>query len=146
MDPMFQGQLKEWGMMGIMIFFIFSVLYTIATAVRRKQQNEMQRHMLDKFASAKDFADFVQSPAGQKYVLSFSEATTNPTNAILGSVRMGVVLVFAGAGIAAAIQATTQSSYLLALGAVIACLGLGFLVSAAISYLLAKKIAREAKD
>ena len=26
MDPMFQGQLKEWGMMGIMVFFIFSGL------------------------------------------------------------------------------------------------------------------------
>jgi hypothetical protein len=50
-----------------------AVLYTIAAALRRKQQNEMQRHMLDKFATAKDFAEFVQSPTGQKYLMSFSE-------------------------------------------------------------------------
>jgi uncharacterized membrane protein len=143
---MFQGQLKDWVMMGITVFFIGSVLYTIATAIRRKQQNEMQRHMLDKFASARDFADFVQSPVGQKYMMSFSEAATSPTNAILASVRTGVVLVFAGAGIAFTMQATTQSSYLWALGAAIACLGFGFLVSAAISYWLAKKMAQEVKD
>jgi hypothetical protein len=146
MDPMFQGQLKDWVMMGTMIFMVVSVLYIVATAVRRKQQNEMQRLMLDKFASAKDFADFVQSPAGQKYVMSFSEAATSPTNAILGAVRTGVVLVFVGVGIAATVRHTAGSSYLWALGTVIACLGFGFLVSAAISYWLAKKIAREAKD
>jgi hypothetical protein len=146
MDPMFQSQVKDWVMMGIMVGFIASVLYTIATAIRRKQQNEMQRHMLDKFASAKDFADFVQSPAGQKYIMSFSEAAASPTNAILGSVRTGMVLVFAGAGMAATISHTPQSFYLWALGIVIACLGFGFLVSAAISYWLAKKMARGAKD
>ena len=146
MDPMFQGQLKEWLLLLTMIGFISVVLYTIATALRRKQQNDMQRHMLDKFASAKDFADFVQSPVGHKYIMSFSEAAASPTNAILGSVRMGMVLVFAGGGLAATIQATSRSSALWGLGIVIACLGFGFLVSAAVSYWLAKKIAREAKD
>jgi len=102
--------------------------------------------MLDKFATAKDFADFVQSPAGQKYVMSFSEEATSPYGAILGSVRTGVVLLFGGAGIAATVQATTKNSYIWGLGIVIACLGFGFLASAAISYWLAKKIAQEDKE
>jgi hypothetical protein len=128
-----------------MAVFWGSVLYIIATAIRRKQQNEMQRHMLDKFASAKDFADFVQSPAGQKYVVSFSEAATSPRNAILGSVRTGVVLLFAGAGIAATISGT-HNSYVWGIGIVLCCLGCGFLVSAGISYRLARKMAQEVKD
>lgn len=146
MDPMFQGQLKEWVTLGTMVFLAVSILYTVAAAIRRKQQNDMQRHMLDKFASAKDFADFVQSPAGQKYVMSFSEAAANPTNAILGSIRTGVVMVFAGGAIAVAVQGAGQNRQLWALGIVIACLGIGFLVSAGISYWLARRIARETKE
>ena len=140
MDPT-----KEWVILAAMAVFWGSVLYIIATAMRRKQQNEMQRHMLDKFASAKDFADFVQSPAGQKYVVSFSEATTSPRNAIVGSVRTGVVLLFAGAGIAATTSGT-HNSHVWGIGIVLCCLGCGFLVSAGISYWLAKKMAQEVKD
>ncbi len=145
MDPMLQGQVKEWVLMGVTFAFSGAVLYTIAAALRRKQQNEMQRHMLDKFATAKDFAEFVQSPAGQKYLMSFSETATSVYGAILRSVRTGVVLVFGGAGLAATVSAT-NSMYLWGLGIVIACLGIGFLVSAGISFWLAKRIREEAKE
>ncbi|MGC2769315.1 MAG: hypothetical protein WB607_27700 [Candidatus Acidiferrum sp.] len=146
MDPMLQSQIKDGVLLAAWAVFCGSVLYIIATAIRRKQQNEMQRHMLDRFSSAKDFADFVQSPAGQKYVMSFSETTTSSRNAILSSVRTGVVLLFAGAGIAATISAGTRNSYVWGIGIVLCCLGCGFLVSAGISYWLAKKMAQEAKE
>jgi Domain of unknown function (DUF6249) len=145
MDPMLHSQIKEGVLLAAWAVFCGSVLYIIATAIRRKQQNEMQRHMLDRFSSAKDFADFVQSPAGQKYVMSFSETTTSSRNAILSSVRTGVVLLFAGAGTAATISGT-GNSYVWGIGIVVCCLGCGFLVSSGISYWLAKKMAREAKE
>jgi Domain of unknown function (DUF6249) len=145
MDPMLQSQIKEGVLLVAWAVFCGSVLYIIANAIRRKQQNEMQRHMLDKFSSAKDFVDFVQSPAGQKYVMSFSETTTSSRNEILSSVRTGVVLLFAGAGIAATISGI-RNSYVWGIGIVLCCLGCGFLVSAGISYWLAKKMAREAKE
>jgi thymidine phosphorylase len=126
MDPMLQSQIKDWVLIGVMVGLSGSLLYIVATAMRRKQQNEMQRHMLDKFAAAKDFADFVQSPAGQKYVMSFSEATTSSHNAILSSVRTGLVLLFAGAGIAAAISAGTRNFYVWGIGIVLCCLGVAF--------------------
>ncbi|MGB2628505.1 MAG: hypothetical protein WAK20_17100 [Candidatus Acidiferrum sp.] len=146
MDPVLQSQIKEGILVVAWAAFFGSVLYIIATSIRRKQQNEMQRHMLDRFSSAKDFADFVQSPAGQKYVMSFSETTTSSRNAIISSVRTGVVLLFAGAGIAATISASTRNSYISGIGIVLCCLGCGFLVSAGISYWLAKKMARETKE
>jgi hypothetical protein len=96
MDPTVQSQAREWLMMLTMWAFFGYALYLITVTLRRKQRNAMQQHVLDKFASAKDFADFVQSPAGQKYVMSFADTATSSKSAILNSVRTGVVLLFTG--------------------------------------------------
>jgi hypothetical protein len=145
MDSMVQGQLKEWFVMLVAWGFFGACVYVIAVTLRRLQQNSMQKHLLEKFSSAQDFAAFVQSPAGQKYVMSFSEAVTSPRNTILSSVRTGVVLVFAGGGLAGTISGI-HNSYIWGLGLVLMCVGFGFLVSAVISYWLAKKIGREATE
>ena len=145
MDPMVQSQAKEWLMMFTMWGFFGYVLYLITTTIRRKQRNAIQQHVLDKFASAKDFADFVQSPAGQKYVMSFADTATSSQSAILNSVRIGIVLLFTGLGL----QFTNFGSYSflpLRIGIVLGCVGIGFLVSAAISFWLARKFQREAKE
>jgi hypothetical protein len=145
MDPMALGQMKDVFMMITMWAFVGTALYIIATTLRRRQRNQMQQHVLDKFASAKDFADFLQSAAGQKYVMSFAEGVTSSQSAILTSVRTGVVLVFLGFGFALA-NIGHQSPFLLKIGALFATVGVGFLVSAAISFWLAKKFEREAKE
>jgi hypothetical protein len=143
MDP--QTQAREWLMMLTMWVFFGYVLYLVTITIRRKQRNAMQQHVLDKFASAKDFADFVQSPAGQKYVMSFADTATSSQSAILSSVRIGVVLLFTGLGL----QFTNfggASLLPLRIGIVLGCVGIGFLVSAAISFWLARKFQREAKE
>ena len=145
MDPMSQGNLKDWFMMLTMWGFFGTVLYIVWTTLRRKQRNAMQQHVLDKFASAKDFADFVQSPAGQKYVMSFADTATSSQSAILNSVRTGVVLLSLGLGF----QFTnfgSLSQLPLRIGIVLAMLGIGFLISAAVSFWLARKLQREAKE
>jgi hypothetical protein len=96
MDPMLQSEAREWLMMLTMWAFFGYALYLITVTLRRKQRNAMQQHVLDKFASAKDFADFVQSPAGQKYVMSFADTATSSKSAILNSVRTGVALLTGG--------------------------------------------------
>lgn len=136
MDPMALGQLKDVFMMITMWVFFGTALYIIATTLHRRQRNQMQQHMLDKFASAKDFADFVQSPAGQKYVMSFADTATSARSSILNSVRLGVVLIFTGAGL------HLQDAFWLGkrLGMMLMMVGVGFLVSAAISYALSQKL------
>src|SRR5215470_17293864 len=131
MDPMSQGNLKDWFMMLTMWGFFGTVLYLITVTIRRKQRNAMQQHVLDKFASAKDFADFVQSPAGQKYVMSFADTAASSQSAILNSVRTGVVLLSMGLGFQFANQGST-SLLPLRIGIVLAMMGIGFLISAAI--------------
>ena len=140
MDPMVQGHLKDWFMMLTMWAFFGTTLYIIATTLRRRQQHQMQQHVLDKFASAKDFAEFVQSDAGQKYVMRFADTTNSANSSILNSIRVGVVLVFTGVGL------QTTSFAAMRVGIVLATIGAGFLVSAGISFLLARKFQETGRE
>lgn len=136
MDPMMQGQLKEWFLM-LAAWGLFAwVAYLAASMVRRKQKNDMQKVLLEKFSSAHDFAEFMQSPAGQKYVLGFADAVTSPRNSILTSIRTGFVLMFAGMGCLAGAQGGWVT---FRIGWVSFLVGIGFLVSAGVSYFLSKK-------
>ena len=120
-------------------------IYLIASFLRRRQQDAMQKHLLEKFASAQDFAAFVQSPAGQKYVMNLSSAVTSPRNSILSSVQIGIVTLFLGPALITT-GMRFQFWILDTLGMIAVCLGLGFLVSAAASYFLVKKIGLGEKE
>src|SRR6476620_4177899 len=139
MDPMTQGQLKEWFVLAATFGLFGWAAYLGASIFRRKQKTDMQKALLEKFSSAHDFAEFMQSPAGQKYVLNFAEEVTGPVNSIMNAVKIGVVLLFAGAGLVASGQ--RHSIWLLdTMGMLATCVGAGFLISAAISYLLYRRM------
>lgn len=126
-----------------------SIIYLVFSVVRRKQQNAMQKHLLDKFSSTRDFTEFVQSPAGQKYVAGFSDAVTKPGASILTSVRIGIILIFGGMAFFA-IHTTPEAReapfVLRGVGTLISMLGLGFLVSGIASFVIAKRIKSEQAD
>ena len=126
--------------------FLGAVFYLLFGAIRRKQQNTMQKHLLDKFASTHDFTEFVQSPAGQKYVSGFTDSATKPYASILNSLRAGIVLIFFGLAffmIRATPEAHEGPYVLRGIGTLLAMLGIGFVVSAAASYVIAKKLKSE---
>jgi hypothetical protein len=137
----------RWNIMSdlVVIFasigFLGWIIYLTAGLIRRRQHSAMQKHLLDRFSSAQDFAQFMQSPAGQKYVTGFTDVVTSPRNSILSSVRTGCVLAFGGLGCMAG--SNSIAPYFHA-GWIVGCIafaaGIGFLVSAAISYFLAKKL------
>ncbi len=135
MDPMTQSQLKEWFLMLAAWGLLGWVAYLVASMVRRKQKNDMQKALLEKFSSAHDFAEFMQSPAGQKYVMGFAEAVTSPRNSILNSIRTGFVLMFAGVGCLAGVGGwiAWRIGWISFLG------GIGFLCSAGVAYFLTRK-------
>lgn len=144
MDFMVQNQLKDWILMFAMLLMTVWGLYIVTIFVRRKHQSTMQKALLEKFASAHDFAEFMQSPAGQKYVMSFTDAVTSPRNAILKSVQVGIVLIFVGAGFLSA-----GGPYVLlteGFGNVFVCVGFGFLISALVSYFLSRKLDSRFKE
>jgi hypothetical protein len=132
----------------LMVFgFALGVIYMAYVTARRKQQHAMQKHLLDKFSSTQDFTEFIQSPAGQKYVASFSEAVTKPGASILNAVRIGIVVIFLGAGCFLVRTYEGDARYLFnGLGTLLSMLGLGFLVSGLASYVIAKQITSEQKN
>src|SRR6476646_4230649 len=136
MDPMTQEQLKEWFVLAATFGLFGWVAYLGASIFRRKQKTDMQKALLEKFSSAHDFAEFMQSPAGQKYVMGFADAVTNPRDTILNSIRIGFVLMFAGIGFLAGANGgwvTFRIGWVSFLG------GIGFLVSAGVAYFLTRK-------
>jgi hypothetical protein len=147
MDPMFQSQLKDWVLMLAMLLMTVWGLYIVTISVRRKHQNTMQKALLDKFSSAHDFAEFMQSPAGQKYVMSFADVVTSPRNAILKSVQIGIVLVFMGGGFMSANRPGAPYNLLTeGFGNILVSLGFGFLISALVSYFISKKLDSKIKE
>ena len=78
MDQYTQSMIRDWVNLAASIGFLAWTVYLVTGVIRRRQQSVMQKHLLDKFASAQDLAEFIQSPAGQKYVLGFTDAVTSP--------------------------------------------------------------------
>ena len=145
MDPMTQSQLKEWFVLVAWFGLLCWAGYLGASIFRRKQKSDMQKALLEKFSSAHDFAEFMQSPSGQKYVLNFADDVTGPLNSIMNAIKLGVVLLFAGAALFASGQ--RHSIWLLdTMGMFATCVGAGFLTSAAISYLLYRKTKKFTED
>lgn len=121
------------------VFIGATIIYLTATLIRRRQQHAMQRHMLDKFSNTQDFASFVQSEAGQRYIMGFTDQLTSPQNPILSSVRIGCVCLFSG--VALTISGQRFNVWVLdTVGLLILMGGAGFLVSAVASYFVARKL------
>ena len=137
MDAFTQSMIRDWVVLVTSFAFFAWIVYLVATLVRRRQQSMMQKHLLDKFASAQDFAGFIQSPAGQKYVMGFADVVTSPRNSILSSVRTGFVLMFMGMGFLAG---GSGGWIAFRIGWVSFLVGIGFLISSVVSYFLVKKV------
>jgi hypothetical protein len=148
MDSMAWGQLKDLlgglAVVGVFVGVFAWSTYLVFTIYRRKQKNDMQRHMLEKFSSAQDFAEFVQSPAGQKYVTSFTDTVTNPMGSIINSIKIGFVVMFAGVGFLAG--SVGSNPFTTRIGFVLSLTGIGFLCAALVSYFLARRIGWREKE
>ena len=144
MDPMLHAQLKDWVPMAGLLLIIIWGFSLVTIGLRKKHQSEMQKALLEKFSSAHDFAEFMQSPAGQKYMMSFTDAVTSPRQAIIKTVQIGIVLLFAGFGLQ---NAHHYQLWLLdTLGLLLMFLGIGFLISSVVSYFMAKKMDSGVKE
>ncbi len=143
-------------------FTIGVVLLTIASGVfwllksliehRRwsrlsKIQTDVHNKLLDRFTSNEDLLAYIQTPAGRKFLesapiaLDSPRSISAPVGRILWSAQVGAVLTVLGVGveIVAGNAIEELSGPLAAIGAVIMALGIGFLVSAVLAYLLSRR-------
>mgnify|MGYP001765326557 CR=1 FL=1 len=102
-------------------------------------QAELQHKLLEKFGSSKELMEFLGSGAGQRFLLSTAPAPGNPYARILGSIRSGILLtLLGGAMLFLSDRIAEAAEGFSMLGAIALVLGIGFLLSSAVVYLLSR--------
>ena len=113
-----------------------------------KVQTETHAKLLDRFGSSQDMLAYMSSDAGKKFLESpifegqRQQASTLPIGRILWSAQLGTIGAFLGAGILflrGRIPGDADAdTALMVFGTLILALGIGFLVSGGVSYVLGK--------
>lgn len=132
------------------------VVWLIRTLVDYKRWSRLARvqtdahtKILDRFTANEDLLAYIQSPAGAKFLesspISLDAAPRSvgaPLSRILWSVQGGVVLIAGGIGlqIVSGQASDAASESLHALGVIGIALGLGFVISAIISFLISQRL------
>jgi hypothetical protein len=103
---------------------------------RSQQRIAVRKALIDKFASAHDLNDLMETAAGRRLFAEFS-AGGSPLRPVLLSVQMGILAVLAGVGVGGLGLMANENS-VLGVAGLLVCIGLGFLISAVITYRLSK--------
>jgi hypothetical protein len=134
----------------IMFLGLCAAVWRIAVVIaesRRRQamarmQSEVHHKLIEKFASGHELTDFLQTPGGVQLIgsLEDSPSKTRPAEGILRSTQIGVILTLLGLGfmsINRVVHGADREAPIV-IGMLIVSLGIGFLVSSAISYRLSR--------
>jgi len=134
---------------GLLIWLIRTLIDYRRWSRLTKVQTEVHTKLLDRFAANDELLGYIQSPAGAKFLQS-SPITLDaaprspgaPLGRILWSVQGGVVLVAGGIGlqVVSGRVADAASQPLHGLGVLGIALGLGFVISAIISFVISRRL------
>jgi hypothetical protein len=122
------------------------MFYLVADANKKqrrlKAQAELHGRLLDKFGSAQEVVEFLQTPGGTRFVEGLSSDREEPVAGILRSTHRGILLVIVAAGclFLSWYYRYSGENPLLVIGVILMCLGIGFLASAAVAQRLARKL------
>lgn len=123
------------------------IVWVLAAMVQRTRRMRMiadfNKGLLERFGSAKDFGDFVQTEAGARFMrdLAAEPVSSGPHERILRAVQLAAVLTCLGLGLLIFVFFSPTypedgSRVLTALGVICFALGIGFGVSTIASYRL----------
>lgn len=112
-----------------------------------KIQTEVHNKVLDRMQSNEDLLAYIQTPAGKRFLESAPIPLESPRDVgaplgrILWSAQAGAVLTVLGIGIALVSRNTLEevAAPLAAIGAVVISLGIGFLVSSGLAFMLTRR-------
>jgi hypothetical protein len=129
--------LSNQQVVGLGIFVLLTlILYLVHSSHNQREQNDIRKALIDKFGSAQDLGSFLQSDAGRLFVADLSSGAAGALGSVLASVQKGIILILMGMGCAGAAVFTSQVA--MGIGVVFMCVGVGFLVSAGVTYWLSK--------
>ena len=124
---------------------VFTVWMSISVWLRRQHLmliGELSRRLIDKLSTVQEFSAFAKSEAGQEVLDAlFTESVGRPEQRILRAVEMGIVLAALGLGLVCLGQYFEFEGHeaFTAVGVISLSLGIGFLVSAAVSHRIASR-------
>jgi uncharacterized protein DUF6249 len=116
---------------------VVAVVWFITRSRQRTAQYraEVQMKMIERFGSAGEFTQFLDSPAGKQFL---NEPRRSARDRALGGMRTGIILLFIGVGFAFAYFSERDPGWFIPAFIMIG-LGAGFLVSSAVSWKMAKE-------
>jgi hypothetical protein len=121
------------------------IVWVVSTNVRRRQAAEkiaaLHSKLLDQCANSNELLRYLESEQGRRFLESATVETTNPATRILGAVQAGCVLGLLGlAGLLLrnGLHDPDVQETMLVFGSAALAIGVGFLLSAAVSYALSK--------
>jgi hypothetical protein len=128
------------------IFGAFAfIVWTITTNIRRAKVAgivaDMHSKILEKCSASQELMGYVQSDAGRRFLESTAINQSNPAGRVLNAVQIGTILALLGGAIMMINNMHRDSDvreFFMTVGALSLAAGLGFLISAALSYVLCK--------
>jgi hypothetical protein len=134
---------------GLLVWLIRTIVDYRRWSRLAKVQTDVHTKLLDRFTANDDLLAYIQSPAGSKFLESSPirldarpQAVGAPLGRILWSVQGGLVLVAGGIGLelVGARVADEAAQPLHALGVLAIALGLGFVISAVVSFVISQRL------
>lgn len=151
---MWRDTIQGFTIGAVLLAILSGLIWLIKTLVdyRRwsrlsKIQTEVHNKVLDRMQSNEDLLAYIQTPAGRRFLESAPipvespRAIGAPLGRILWSAQAGAVLTVLGVGIALVSRNTLEevAAPMAALGAVVIALGVGFLASSGLAFMLTRR-------
>lgn len=155
---LWRNMFEALSIISVMVSLVFGMGWLVRTVLdyRRwlrmsKVQVDVHQKLFDRLATNDDLMRYVQTPAGQRFLDSAPIAldapskggeVSAPINRILWSVQIGVVLAAAGVGLLwiSGRVAAEVSQFLSFVGVMGLTLGIGFVVSAGVAFLISRRL------
>jgi hypothetical protein len=107
-------------------------------------QLKLHERLVDKFGASPELVEYLRSDAGRAFLTPPPADRTTPYRRILGSAQAGIVLAFVGGAIwglrGSDPHMAERAAYgMSVLGGIVLALGLGFLASSALAYVMSAR-------
>jgi hypothetical protein len=140
----------------VMLVIIGTIAWLIRTLIEHRRwsrlsrtQAEVHGKLMDRLTSNEDLLAYMQTPGGKRFFESAPiqldagpRTVTAPVGRMLWSVQVGVILAMGGFGLQFVSRSIEKSISppLLTMGVLAVAVGLGFLLSAGVSFFLSKRL------
>jgi hypothetical protein len=146
------------GLFGFSIFLtvVLALGWLVRTIVEQKRwtrlsrtQTEVHNKILDRFGTSNELIEYMQTPAGTKFLESAPiplreapVAQNVPAARVLWSIQLGIIIAAGAVGLLAVAGRFDKESAqaLSAMGMIALCVGIGFIVSAAVSLFVSRRL------